>query len=124
MHLVRYQGEDGAIAIGVRKGDGVVATPYTDMVELLRGGDAALDAVRAAAEGGAPVTPARILAPLDNPGKMFFLGMTYEQFRQDVPADAAPYVYRRCRAPSSGRATTSACHRRTPTSCTKASSSW
>ncbi len=32
---------------------------------------------------------------MDNPGKMFFLGMTYEQFRQDVPADAAPYVYAR-----------------------------
>jgi 2-keto-4-pentenoate hydratase/2-oxohepta-3-ene-1,7-dioic acid hydratase in catechol pathway len=95
VHLVRYQAEDGAIVIGVRKGDGVVATSYTDMVELLRGGDAALDAVRAAAEAGTVTTPARVLAPMDNPGKMFFLGMTYEQFRQDVPADAAPYVYAR-----------------------------
>ena len=95
MHLVRYLGEDGAVSIGVRKDGGVVQTPYGDMVELLRGGDAALQAARDAAESGAVTTPARILAPMDNPGKMFFLGMTYEQFRQDVPADAAPYVYAR-----------------------------
>ena len=69
------------------------------MVELLRGGDAAFHAVRDAAESGAVATPARILAPMDNPGKMFFLGLTYEQFRKDVPADAAPYVY--ARVPSS-----------------------
>lgn len=95
MHLVRYQGEDGVVGIGVRKDNGIAVTPYTDMVALIRDGDAGLDAARAALDSGAVVTPARILAPMDNPGKMFFLGMTYEQFRQDVPADAAPYVYAR-----------------------------
>ena len=95
MHLVRYRGEDGAVSIGVRKGDGVVRTGYSDMVELLKGGDAALAEVHAAAESGEVTTPAQILAPMDNPGKMFFLGMTYEQFRQDVEPDHPPYVYAR-----------------------------
>jgi 2-keto-4-pentenoate hydratase/2-oxohepta-3-ene-1,7-dioic acid hydratase in catechol pathway len=95
VHLVRYRGEDGAVSIGVRKGDGVVRTRYSDMVELLKGGDAALADLAAEAERGEVTTPAQILAPMDNPGKMFFLGMTYETFRQDVEPDHPPYVYAR-----------------------------
>ena len=95
MHLVRYRGRNGAVGIGIRTADGIVPAPYGEMIDVLRGGEAALESIRATTTQRSVTEPDAILAPLDNPGKMFFLGMTYEQFRQDVPADAPPYVYAR-----------------------------
>jgi 2-keto-4-pentenoate hydratase/2-oxohepta-3-ene-1,7-dioic acid hydratase in catechol pathway len=94
MHLVRYLSTDGTAAVGVRGRDGIVATGYEDMLAFIRDGDVALDAARRRLDD-APVTVARLLAPLENPGKMLFLGMTYDVFRQDVGPDEVPYVYAR-----------------------------
>lgn len=94
MHLVRYLDANGAPAVGVRRDDSVVPTGHTDMTAFIRDGDRALDAARGALANARAVTPARVLAPLD-PGKMLFLGMTYDVFRQGVPEDQEPYVYAR-----------------------------
>jgi 2-keto-4-pentenoate hydratase/2-oxohepta-3-ene-1,7-dioic acid hydratase in catechol pathway len=95
MHLVRYLTANDETAIGVRCDGGVVPTGYTDMLGFIGGGDEALEIARSAQRDGSPITPKRVLAPLVNPGKMLFLGMTYDVFRQDVPADQEPYVYAR-----------------------------
>jgi 2,4-diketo-3-deoxy-L-fuconate hydrolase len=95
MHLVRYLSDDGATAIGVRAGGGVVPTGYDDLIDFIKDGDAALEAARSLQQAGEPVAPRRILAPMSHPGKMLFLGMTYDVFRQGVAADAPPYVYAR-----------------------------
>lgn len=95
MHLVRYRREDDAVGIGVRTANGLAPTTYAEMLDVVRDGEKALEAIRVTSSRGPVIEPDAILAPLDNPGKMFFLGMTYKQFRQDVPADAAPYVYAR-----------------------------
>jgi 2-keto-4-pentenoate hydratase/2-oxohepta-3-ene-1,7-dioic acid hydratase in catechol pathway len=95
MHLVRYLTDRGTIEVGVRSPQGVVPTGYTDMVTFISDGHAALDAAQSALDQGEWVTPARLLAPMDNPGKMLFLGMTYDVFRQDVPPEQEPYVYAR-----------------------------
>src|SRR5665213_1417456 len=95
MNLVRYQTKQGGVGVGVRTSDGIAATGYEDMVEFIRDGDVALDAARAAMANGATVEAERILAPMVNPGKMLFLGMTYDVFRQNVPIEQEPYVYAR-----------------------------
>jgi 2-keto-4-pentenoate hydratase/2-oxohepta-3-ene-1,7-dioic acid hydratase in catechol pathway len=94
MHLVRYLDADGDTAVGVRRDDGVVPTGHTDLTQFIQEGDRALEAAHDALAHGRAVTPARVLAPL-HPGKMLFLGMTYDVFRQDVPEDQEPYVYAR-----------------------------
>jgi len=101
MHLVRYLTTDGEAAVGVRGHHGIVATGYVDMLAFIRDGDAALDAARHRL-GDAPVAVARLLAPLENPGKMLFLGMTYDVFRQDVGPDEVPYVYARVQSSITG----------------------
>jgi 2-keto-4-pentenoate hydratase/2-oxohepta-3-ene-1,7-dioic acid hydratase in catechol pathway len=95
MHLVRYLTADDTIAIGVRGDRGIVPTGYVDMAAFIGDGETALESARSAQQSGDVVTPKRILAPIPNPGKMLFLGMTYDVFRQDVPEDQEPYVYAR-----------------------------
>jgi 2-keto-4-pentenoate hydratase/2-oxohepta-3-ene-1,7-dioic acid hydratase in catechol pathway len=94
MHLVRYLTHDGEAAVGARGDEGIVATGYDDMLGFIRDGDVALDATRRRL-ADRPVDVARLLAPIENPGKMLFLGMTYDVFRQDVGPDEVPYVYAR-----------------------------
>jgi 2-keto-4-pentenoate hydratase/2-oxohepta-3-ene-1,7-dioic acid hydratase in catechol pathway len=99
MRLVRYRADGDQPAVGVRSGDQIVPTAYSDMREFISGGEAALEAARAALERGAGVTSGKFLAPLPNPGKMLFLGRSFRQFRQDLPREAVPFVY--SRVPSS-----------------------
>jgi len=94
MHLVRYQDAYGRVAIGVRDAEGVVATGYTDMIAFIEDGEAAFAAARSALRDGHGVTPHKVLAPLV-PGKLLFLGMTYDVFREGVPDEQEPYVYAR-----------------------------
>ncbi len=95
MHLVRYLTTDDQTAIAVRGDRGIVPTGYTDMLAFIGDGDEALEIARSAQGHEEPITPKRILAPLINPGKMLFLGMTYDVFRKDVPEEQEPYVYAR-----------------------------
>lgn len=95
MHLVRYLSSVGDVAVGVRSPNGVVPTGYTDPISFIIDGPAALDAAREALAREQSIVPERILAPIINPGKMLFLGMTYDVFRQDVPIEQEPYVYAR-----------------------------
>lgn len=95
MHLVRYVTSKGDAAVGVRVEAGVVPSGYADMRAFIADGDAALDAARASLATQRPVVAERLLAPIDNPGKMLFLGMTYDVFREGVPPEQAPYVYAR-----------------------------
>ena len=95
MNLVRYRSTDGDVGVGVRTEDGVASTGYVDMIEFIRDGDVSLDAARAARANGTTEAVEKILAPLEAPGKMLFLGMTYDVFRQNVPIEQEPYVYAR-----------------------------
>ncbi len=94
MHLVRYLTSSGDAAVGARVRDVIVATGYDDMLSFIRDGAVALDIARRRL-GEVPADVTRLLAPIDNPGKMLFLGMTYDVFRQDVGPDEVPYVYAR-----------------------------
>jgi 2,4-didehydro-3-deoxy-L-rhamnonate hydrolase len=95
MHLVSYRTTDGDTGVGVRAGGGVVPTGYRDMLSFIEDGEAALAVAGEAVDGGRTIVPERLLAPIANPGKMLFLGMTYDVFRQDVPIEQEPYVYAR-----------------------------
>jgi 2-keto-4-pentenoate hydratase/2-oxohepta-3-ene-1,7-dioic acid hydratase in catechol pathway len=95
MHLVRYRTSDGDVSVGVRSPGGVLPTAYSDMLAFIQDGEAALEAARSAVSSEREIVPERILAPIVNPGKMLFLGMTYDVFREDVPIEQEPYVYAR-----------------------------
>jgi 2-keto-4-pentenoate hydratase/2-oxohepta-3-ene-1,7-dioic acid hydratase in catechol pathway len=95
MHLVRYLTTKGDVGVGVRGPDGVVPTGYGDMLAFIRDEPASLEAARSAVTREQAFVPERILAPIDNPGKMLFLGMTYDVFREGVSIEQEPYVYAR-----------------------------
>ena len=98
MKLLRF--EDGAKArLGVMKGDDIVpldalSAEYPTMLSIISGGPAALDRVRqvaAAATGGIALTSAKLLAPIERPGKYLAIGMNYakhvaESGKLGVPA--------------------------------------
>jgi 2,4-didehydro-3-deoxy-L-rhamnonate hydrolase len=99
MRIVRYRTGEVATQIGVLTGDGVVATPYRDMVEFLAAGDTALAAAHRAADGAVLEPDFTLLAPLPNPGKMLFLGRSFRQFRTGLGDGDPVFVY--SRVPSS-----------------------
>ncbi|MBA2520115.1 MAG: fumarylacetoacetate hydrolase family protein [Chloroflexia bacterium] len=76
MRLCTYE-RHGKIGVGVEAGGEVHATTYTDMLDLIRDGEAGLERARAAANGPA-VTVDRMLAPLLRPGKTFGSGVNYK----------------------------------------------
>lgn len=79
---------DGAPRVCVRTDGGVAATPYADMVELIRGGAGALrEAERAAADGA--FEPERLLAPL-RPRTMLFCGVNYPDHADENPDAVMP----------------------------------
>ena len=98
MKLLRF--EDGAKArLGVMKGDDIVpldalSAEYPTMLSIISGGPAALDRVRqvaAAATGGIALASAKLLAPIERPGKYLAIGMNYakhvaESGKLGVPA--------------------------------------
>ncbi|MDQ3695215.1 MAG: fumarylacetoacetate hydrolase family protein [Chloroflexota bacterium] len=76
MRLCTYE-RQGQIGVGVEVGGKVHATTYTDMLDLIRDGEAGLERARATATGSA-VTVDRMLAPLLRPGKIFGSGVNYK----------------------------------------------
>ena len=102
MHLVRYRTADGATEVGVRVRTASSRPAYTDMLAFIAAGEAALEAPASRVARDRPVVPEQILAPIDNPGKMLFLGMTYDVFREGVATSRSPTSTRGSRARSSG----------------------
>jgi len=76
VRLCTYE-RHGKIGVGVEAGGEVHATTDTDMLDLIRDGEAGLERARAAANGPA-VTVDRMLAPLLRPGKTFGSGVNYK----------------------------------------------
>jgi 2-keto-4-pentenoate hydratase/2-oxohepta-3-ene-1,7-dioic acid hydratase in catechol pathway len=85
MKLVTFT-ESGRTRIGVVTGDRIVdlsqAAPDlpTDMIDLLRGGPAAMDRARAAADNGAghfALADVHLEAPVPRPGKVLAIGLNY-----------------------------------------------
>lgn len=83
MKLVRFA--DGGGRIGAVKGDGVVdlvaaGSRWTTIRDIACGGADALDAVRELVERARPalaLADARLLAPIERPGKYLAIGMNY-----------------------------------------------
>lgn len=95
MRLVHYENH-GERGIGVKSGDGVVATGYVDLRSFIDDGCTALEAAGAVSHGDAFV-PENVLAPLPNPGKMLFCGLTHRALRSTTIGGERvrdhPYVY-------------------------------
>jgi 2-keto-4-pentenoate hydratase/2-oxohepta-3-ene-1,7-dioic acid hydratase in catechol pathway len=96
MKLVRFEA-GGTTGLGVVKGEGVIALAragldFPDMLALIAGGDAALEAVRKATAGVAPhyqLAEVRLLAPL-RPGKYLAIGMNYADHNKEMGRDGPP----------------------------------
>jgi 2-keto-4-pentenoate hydratase/2-oxohepta-3-ene-1,7-dioic acid hydratase in catechol pathway len=84
MKIVRYQ-KDGAAHIGIVKADGIVdltsrLPEFTEVRQIVAGGQAALDTIAAALAGAVPdlaLADAQLLAPIERPGKYMAIGMNY-----------------------------------------------
>ena len=80
MKLVRYAREDGA-ALGVVRDEQVVPiASFPTMLSLIEAGRAGLVRVRSeleAGQGAIPLPQARLLAPIERPGKYLAIGMNY-----------------------------------------------
>jgi 2,4-didehydro-3-deoxy-L-rhamnonate hydrolase len=94
MKLVRYRA-DGVDGVGILDGEQVRPTGRADMVELVSADREALQRAVASAERAEPLEGARLLAPLDKPGKMLFLGRSFKQYREGLAPEEPPFVYSR-----------------------------
>jgi 2-keto-4-pentenoate hydratase/2-oxohepta-3-ene-1,7-dioic acid hydratase in catechol pathway len=83
MRLCTYQAGD-TIEVGVERGGQVYPTGYTDMIALIRDGDAGLTAAAKALDR-APIQIDRLLAPIPRPGKIFGGGMNYRTHWAEAP---------------------------------------
>lgn len=89
MRLVTYEA-GGKAAVGVRRGDEVVATGYGDMIALIRDGERGLEAARSAVESGEPVAFDRLLAPIPRPPKILCSGVNYASHSEESPDAVLP----------------------------------
>lgn len=91
MKLARFDAGNGP-QLGVVEGDGVIAfsaagLPFTDMMEVVQGGDAALEQVRSATAGKSAdhaLADVKLLAPLPKPGKYLAIGMNYQKHVEEA----------------------------------------
>lgn len=81
---------DGARAVAVRAGEGVVPTGYRDMVDLIRDGEEGLRRAREAAATGRRRVPERLLAPVPRPGKILCSGVNYASHADENPGAVLP----------------------------------
>jgi 2-keto-4-pentenoate hydratase/2-oxohepta-3-ene-1,7-dioic acid hydratase in catechol pathway len=88
MRLVTYTAA-GTTGVGVRRDGAIVDTGYADMHELIREGAGGLARVAAAAESGAAVDGATLLAPL-RPGKILCSGVNYASHADENPNAIMP----------------------------------
>lgn len=91
MRFVRYL-ESDTPRLGLVRGDQIVslaaiADRYPTMLSIVAGGDAALAAARGVLETGKPELPlgdARLLAPIEAPGKYLAIGMNYGKHLEEA----------------------------------------
>ena len=84
MKLLRFD-DGGKAHLGVVEGEEIVsldalADEYPTMLSIIEGGAKALVRIRevlAAATGGTPLASAKLLAPVEKPGKFLAIGMNY-----------------------------------------------
>ncbi|MEX2376366.1 MAG: fumarylacetoacetate hydrolase family protein [Dehalococcoidia bacterium] len=81
---------DGESHVGVRRGDEILPTGYTDMESLIRDGDVGKRRVQEHVESAEPLPDVRITAPLLRPGKMLFCGMNYHGHVTENPDAVLP----------------------------------
>jgi 2-keto-4-pentenoate hydratase/2-oxohepta-3-ene-1,7-dioic acid hydratase in catechol pathway len=89
MRLCTYERE-GRIGVGVEAGGLVHPTDYRDLIDLIRDGAAGLERARRATEGGQPIRPDRLLAPLPRPGTIFGSGVNYKSHGDAPPGFVFP----------------------------------
>ena len=84
MKLLRFD-DGGKARLGVVKGDEIIPLDalegeYPTMLSIIEGGTAALSRISdmaANATGGTPLASAKLLAPVEKPGKFLAIGMNY-----------------------------------------------
>jgi 2-keto-4-pentenoate hydratase/2-oxohepta-3-ene-1,7-dioic acid hydratase in catechol pathway len=87
--LLRFE-QDGQAKLGVLKGEQIVVLDvgaYPTMLSIVAGGPAALDAVAEAlaeAKETVALAGARLLAPLERPGKYLAIGMNYRKHLEEA----------------------------------------
>jgi 2-keto-4-pentenoate hydratase/2-oxohepta-3-ene-1,7-dioic acid hydratase in catechol pathway len=89
MRLYTYE-RDGKRRVGAEKSGGLVDLSglFGSMIELIRGGEAALTAARRAleaAETTVPLDSVRLLAPIPRPGKILCSGLNYRSHIAENP---------------------------------------
>ncbi|HEY7034551.1 MAG TPA: fumarylacetoacetate hydrolase family protein [Thermomicrobiales bacterium] len=80
----------GSVAVGVERDGKVYPTGYTDMLTLIREGEAGIERARATAESSVPVAVDRFLAPIPRPGTIFGSGVNYKAHADEEPTIATP----------------------------------
>jgi 2-keto-4-pentenoate hydratase/2-oxohepta-3-ene-1,7-dioic acid hydratase in catechol pathway len=93
MKLLRFEDGKGA-RLGLLDGEVIVALDglsdsYPTMLEIIRGGDDALAAIRTAAANDAervPLATVRLLAPIERPGKYLAIGMNFSKHAAEAAA--------------------------------------
>jgi 2-keto-4-pentenoate hydratase/2-oxohepta-3-ene-1,7-dioic acid hydratase in catechol pathway len=91
MKLVRFTSEAGP-RTGVVINDGIVdlvqaEAEYTDMMDIIATGQAALDSIAKTIEGCEPhlsLDGAELLAPVERPGKYLAIGMNYKKHQEEA----------------------------------------
>ena len=89
MRLCTYQ-RGTEIRVGLERDSEVFATPYSDMLALIRDGDAGLAQVQAAADSASPFQVDRYLAPIPRPGTIFGSGVNYKSHGDEEPGFVFP----------------------------------
>jgi 2,4-diketo-3-deoxy-L-fuconate hydrolase len=89
MKLVTYEHE-GRSGVGLLVANGVIPTGYRDMLTVIREGETALTAMRAALTSGELLRHYRLLAPISRPGKMLFSGVNYRSHLLENPGAQLP----------------------------------
>jgi 2-keto-4-pentenoate hydratase/2-oxohepta-3-ene-1,7-dioic acid hydratase in catechol pathway len=85
--LLRFN-DNGTARLGVLRGEEIVVLEgWPTMLSIVEGGDAALADVRHQFAGGkrmVPLATARLLAPLERPGKYLAIGMNYRKHLEEA----------------------------------------
>ena len=87
MKLVRFD-LGGQPALGVVRADAIVPfTAFPTMLALIEAGPEGLERIRSETDAGAPACPvdsARLLAPVERPGKYLAIGMNYAKHLEEA----------------------------------------
>src|SRR5262245_10946972 len=88
MRLCTYQRGE-TVGVGVQLDGQIYPTTYTDMLALIRDGDAGLNAARNATTGN-PIPVDRLLAPIPRPGTIFGSGVNFRSHGDEEPGFVFP----------------------------------